>query len=119
MDNESEYVQHQPQPLPPKRLHAVFLEDSDFLPSTFVTPKRYCPEPLSTSIDQLLETTSEPKRDRFCRSDTFLGHADGDIVPRMLTESTYNVGVEETARGFGIMPITIFAESHTPTLVPS
>ena len=90
----------QPKPLPLKRPHASFLQDSvDQLPSS-PAPKRYRPESI---ITQWIESISESYQERHCRSDTLLGHSDGELTPRRLTKSPPNMEYTQGADGF-VMP---------------
>lgn len=92
----------QPKPLSLKRLHASFFEDFvDQLPSS-PTLKRHHPESVVT---QWLESISESYRERHCRSDTLLGHSDGQLIPRRLTKSAPNMEYTRDADGF-VMPPT-------------
>jgi hypothetical protein len=120
MEKFVQTVPQQPKPLPLKRSHASFLEDSiDQLPSS-PAPKRYRPKSVDSFVTQWVESGSELNcrsvlgselesyRGRHCRSDTLLGHSDGELIPRRLAKS---VGAEpnmEFARdndGFVVPPI--------------
>lgn len=104
MEKFVQTVQQQPKPLPLKRPHASFLADFvDQLPSS-PTLKRHRPESVVT---QWLESISgsESYRERHCRSDTLLGHSDGELVPRRLTISAPNMEYTRDADGF-VMPPT-------------
>src|SRR5271154_1849903 len=96
-------VQHQPKPLPLKRPHASFLEDFvDQIPSS-PTLKRHRPESVVT---QWLESISgsESYRERHCRSDSHLGHSDGDLISRRLTKSAPNIEYTRDADRFAVPP---------------
>jgi hypothetical protein len=108
----------QPKPLSLKRPHASVLEGFvDHLPSSPAL-KGYRPE--SAAI-QWLESNSESEsyRERHCRSDTLLGHSDGDIIPRRLTKSALNMEYTRDADGFVVLStpasiasrVSSFAES--------
>ncbi|KAH8593092.1 hypothetical protein B0O99DRAFT_653493 [Bisporella sp. PMI_857] len=86
-------VQQQPKPLPLKRPHALFLEDTGGLLPSNPAPKRYRPE----SVDK-------PYRERHCRSDTLLGQSDGDIIPRRLSKSALNTEYRRGSDGFALSP---------------
>lgn len=82
MEKFVQTVHQQPKPLPLKRPHALFLEDTvDLLPSN-PAPKRYRPESVDNFVTQWVESASgsgsESYRERHCRSDTLLGHSDYD-----------------------------------------
>ncbi|KAF4632617.1 hypothetical protein G7Y89_g5508 [Cudoniella acicularis] len=83
---------------------ASFLEDSvDQLPSG-PTPKRHRPESVVTQWVESI-SGSEFYRERHCRSDTLLGHPDGELIPRRLTKSVPNMEYTRDADGF-VMPPT-------------
>lgn len=110
-DQEAKFVQtvhQQPKPLPLKRPHALFLEDTvDLLPSN-PAPKRYRPESVDNFVTQWVESASgsgsESYRERHCRSDTLLGHSDIDIIPRRLTKSAPNMEYRRDSDGFALPP---------------
>jgi hypothetical protein len=105
----------QPKPLPLKRPHASFLEDSvDHLPSSPV-PKRYRPGSVIKWIESI--SGSESYRERHCRSDALLGHSDGELIPRRLAKSAPNTEYTRDADGF-VMPPTP-ASWHAPSVAPS
>src|SRR5947209_2144296 len=94
----------QPKPLPLKRPHASFLEDFvDHLPSRPV-PKRFR---LASVVTKWIESISESESypERHCRSDTFLGHSDGELIPRRLAKSAPNIEHTWDSNGF-VMPPT-------------
>ena len=99
-------VQQQPKPLPLKRPHALFLEDSVDPLSSSPAPKRYRPESVDSFVTQWVESASgsESYRERHCRSDTLLGHSDGDLIPRRLTKSAPNMEYTQNALGFLVPP---------------
>lgn len=99
-------VREQPKPLPLKRPHPSFLEDSvDQLPSSPAL-KRYCPDSVDSFVTRWLESGSESEsyRESHCRSDTLLGHPDGEPISRRLTKSAPNMGHTQDADGFGLPP---------------
>ncbi|KAF7861552.1 hypothetical protein EAF04_008114 [Stromatinia cepivora] len=94
----------QPKPLPLKRPHASFLEDSaNQLPSS-PAPKRYRPESVVTQWIESI-SGSESYRERYCRSDTLLGYSNSELIPRRLTKSAPNMEYIRDADGF-VMPPT-------------
>lgn len=94
----------EPKPLPLKRPHASFLEQSvDQLPSS-PAPKRFRPESVVTQWIESI-SGSESYRERHCRSHTLLGHSDGELIPRRFTKSAPNMEYARDADGFG-MPQT-------------
>ncbi|KAK5013183.1 hypothetical protein LTR60_003999 [Cryomyces antarcticus] len=104
IETEEAEQEAKPKPLPLKRPHASFLEDLvDPLPSS-PAPKRYCPESVDSFVTQWVESASgsESYRERHCRSDTLLGHSDGDIIPRRLTKSAPNMEYRRDADGFAL-----------------
>lgn len=108
MEKFVQTVQQQPKPLPLKRPHALFLQDTvDLLPSN-PAPKRYLPESVDSFVTLWVESASgsgsESYRERHCRSDTLLGHSDGDIIPRRLTKSAPNMEYTRDADGFALSP---------------
>jgi hypothetical protein len=106
----------QPKPLPLKRPHASFLEDSvDKVPSS-PTPKRHHTE---SDITQWVESISGSKsyRERHCRSDTLLGHSDGELIPRRLTISAPNMEYTRDADGFVMPPAP--TSWYAPSVAPS
>ena len=112
MEKFVQTVQQQPKPLPLKRPHASFLEDSvDPLPAL----KRYRPESVDSFITQWLESASgsESYRERHCRSDTLLGHSDGDPIPRRLTKSAPNMEYKRDADGFALLPTPASTRSRS------
>ena len=97
----------QPKPLPLKRPHASFLEDSvDHLPSS-PAPKIYRPDSV---VAQWIESISglESYRERHCWSDTLFEHLDGELTPGRLAKSTPNMGYTRDA-----------ARVTTPTILTS
>lgn len=105
MENFIQSVQ-QPKPIPRKRPHVSFLEDSvKQLPSSPAL-KRYRPESVDSSVTKWVElgSGSESYRERYCRSDTLLGHLDGEPIPRRLTKSAPNIGYTRDANGFALPP---------------
>lgn len=99
-------IQQQPKPLPLKRSLASFLEDSvDPHPSSLAS-KRYRPESVDSFVTQWVESASglESYRERHCRSDTLLGHSDGDLISRRLTKSAPNMEYRRDADGFALPP---------------
>ena len=113
-------VPQQPKPLPLKRPHALFLEDTvDRLPSN-PAPKRYYPESVDSSVTRWVESLgsgSESYRERHCRSDTLLGcsdtllgPSDSDIIPRRLTKSAPRMEHRRDADGFAL-PLTPASKS--------
>ncbi|KAH8760748.1 hypothetical protein BGZ57DRAFT_708133, partial [Hyaloscypha finlandica] len=114
-EQEAKTVQRQPKPLPLKRPHASFLEDLvDPLPSS-PAPKRYRPESVDSFVTQWVESASgsESYRERHCRSDTFLGHSDGDTIPRRLTKSAPNMEYRRDADGFALPPTPASTRSRS------
>ncbi|KAG9234006.1 hypothetical protein BJ875DRAFT_462680 [Amylocarpus encephaloides] len=98
-------IQQQPRPLPLKRPHALFLEDTvDLLP---LNPawKRYRPESVDSFVTQWVESASgsgsESYRERHCRSDTLLSHSDGD-TPRRLIKSAPSTEYRRDSNGFAL-----------------
>ncbi len=115
MEKFVQTVQQQPKPLPLKRSHASFLEDLvDPLPSS-PAPKRYRPESVDSFVTQWVESASgsESYRERHCRSDTLLGHSDGDIIPRRLTKSAPNMEYRRDADGFALPPTPASTKSRS------
>ena len=104
MEKFVQTVQQQPKPLPLKRPHALFLEDSVDPLSSSPAPKRYRPESVDSFVTQWVESASgsESYRERHCRSDTLLGHSDGDLIPRRLTKSAPNMEYRRDADGFAL-----------------
>jgi hypothetical protein len=94
----------EPRPLPLQRPFASFLGDSlDMLvPNHDVNG--YGPEPVDDFVSQWLESISGPHsyRQGHCRSDTFLGQSDGDLVSRRLTKSAPNLQYVWNAGGFAL-----------------
>jgi hypothetical protein len=108
-------VQQQPKPLPLKRPHALLLEDLvDSLPSS-PPLKRYRPESVDSFVAQWVESASgsESYRERHCRSDTLLGHSDGDFIPRRLTKSAPNMEYRRDADGFALPPTPASTRSRS------
>ncbi len=111
MEKLLQTIQQQPKPLPLKRPHASFLEDSfDQLPSS-PARKRYRPESVDSFVTEWLE--SESYRERHCRSDTLLGHSDGEPIPRRLTKSAPNMGYTRDADGFALPPTPASTRSRS------
>lgn len=107
MEKFVQTIQQQPKPVPLKRPHASFLEDSvDPLPSS-PAPKRYRPEFVDSFVTQWVESASgsESYRERHCRSDTLLGHSHGDLISRRLIKSAPNMGYRRDADEFAMPPI--------------
>ena len=105
-------IQQQPKPVPLQRPYASFLEDLvDQLPSSPAL-KRSRPESVVT---QWLESISgsEPYRERHCRSDTLLGHSDGELIPRRLTKSAPSMECPRDADGFLIQQTPTPTGSHS------
>lgn len=94
----------QPKPLPLKRPFTSLPEDFADQPSSCPVPKRYRPESVDRFVTQWVESTSEsePYRERHCRSDSLLGHPDGDHLSRRLTKSAPNM--ELTQNDMGMHP---------------
>lgn len=110
MEKFVQTVQQQPKPLPLKRPHASFLEDSvDPVPAL----KRYRPESVDSFVMQWLESALGlgSYRERQCRSDTLLGHSDGYPIPRRLTKSAPNMEYKQDANGFALSPTPAFTRS--------
>jgi hypothetical protein len=115
MEKFVQTVQQQPKPLPLKRPHASLLEDLvDPLPSS-PAPKRYRPESVHSFVTQWVESASgsESYRGRHCRSDTLLGHSDGDIIPRRLTKSAPNMEYRRDPDGFALPPTPASTRSRS------
>ncbi|KAG9234214.1 hypothetical protein BJ875DRAFT_534914 [Amylocarpus encephaloides] len=108
MEKFVQTVQQQPKPLPLKRPHVLFFEDTVGLLPSNPTPKRYRPESVDSFVTQWVESASgsgsESYRERHCRSDTLLGHSDSDIIPRRLTKSAPNIEYTRDANGFALPP---------------
>ncbi len=109
---QQQQQQQQPKPLPLKRPHASFLKDSIDPPPLSPAPKRYRPESVERSIIQWVEGL-ESYRERHCRSDTFLGYSDGDLIPRRLTKSAPNMEYRRDADGFTLPPTPASTRSHS------
>ncbi|TAQ85618.1 hypothetical protein B7494_g6070 [Chlorociboria aeruginascens] len=115
----------QPKPLPFKRPHASFLEDLvDQLPSN-PAPKR---SHLESVVTEWLESIpgSGSDRRKHCRSDTLLGHSNGEIIPRRLTKSAPNIASRQDADRSVIPPIPtqdadelVLPSTPTTTISPS
>lgn len=104
IENFVQTIQQQPKPLPLKRPHAAFLEDSvDQRPSSPAL-KRYCPEAVHSFVTQWVESGSgsESYRERHCRSDTFLGYSDIEPIPRRLTKSAPGMEHKKDAGGYAL-----------------
>jgi hypothetical protein len=108
----------QPKPLPLKRLHATFLEDFVDQLSSSPALKRYRPE---SAVTQWLESNSglESYRERHCRSDTLLGHSNGDIIPRRLTKSAPNMECTRDSDGFVVPPTPASTALHLSSYAES
>jgi hypothetical protein len=112
MEKFVQTIQQQPKPLPLKRPHASFLEDFvDQLPSS-PTLKRHRPKSV---VAQWLESISgsESYRERHCRSDTLLGHSDGELIPKRLTKSAANMEYTRVADGFAVPPTPTSTRSRS------
>jgi hypothetical protein len=108
-------ILHQPKPLPLKRPHASFLEDSfDPLPSS-PAPKRCRPESVDTLVTQWLVSVSgsESYRERHCRSDTLLSHSDGDMIIPRRTKSAPNLEYRRDSDGFTLPPTPASTSLHS------
>ena len=113
MEKLVQTVQQQPKPLPFKRLHASNLEDfDDQLPSSPAL-ERHRPE--ESVVTQWLESISgsETYRERHCRSDSLLGHSDGELIPRRLTKSAPNMDYNRETDGFALPPTPYSTESQS------
>lgn len=113
-------IRQEPKPLPLKRPHAAFLEDSiDRVASP--THKRFCPDSVHSSVTQWVESGSESHRDRHCRSDSFLSHLDREIPPRVLTKSAPIMDSRRDADGFDIptTPASTGSRSFDQSFGPS
>ena len=106
--------QQQLKPLPFKRSHASFLEELVDPPLSSPAPKRYHPESVDSFVTQWLESGSESEsyRERHCRSDTLLGHSDGDLLPRRLTKSAPSMECKRDADGFVLPPTPTSTQSR-------
>jgi len=115
MEKFVQTVQQQPKPLPLKRPLASFLEDSVDPPPSSPAPKRYRPESVDSLVTQWVESASgsESYRERHCRSDTLLGHSDGDLIPRRLTKSAPNMEYRRDADGFALPPTPASTRSRS------
>ncbi|TAQ89477.1 hypothetical protein B7494_g2232 [Chlorociboria aeruginascens] len=96
-----------------KRSHALFLEDLVDPLSSSSAPKQYCPESVDSFITQWVESVSASElksyRERHCRSDTVLGHLNGNIIPR---KSAPNMEYRRDADGFALPPTPNSIGSH-------
>ncbi|KAI0871530.1 hypothetical protein GGS24DRAFT_471125 [Hypoxylon argillaceum] len=89
----------QPVPRPPKRSYASFLKD-------FVDPVHSHPRPgsLHTFVSEWLESVGSD-REKHCRSDSHLYHADHEPVSRQLTRSAPEMDCTLDTDGF-VVPLT-------------
>ncbi len=110
-------VQQQPKPLPLKRPHALLLEDIVNPLPLSPAPKRYRPE----SVDSFVTQWVESDRERYCRSDTLLGHSDGNLIPRRLTKSASNMEYKRDADGFALpkTPVSVAPSDISDTSTSS
>ncbi|KAI9799412.1 MAG: hypothetical protein M1825_004512 [Sarcosagium campestre] len=117
MEEFVQTIQQQPKPLPLKRPHASFLEDTvDLLPSNPAS-KRYRPESVDAFVIQWVNSASssgsglESYRERHCRSDTLLVYSDGNIIPRRRTRSAPNMESRRDTDGFALPSTPASAKS--------
>ncbi|MCJ1247010.1 hypothetical protein MMC30_004221 [Trapelia coarctata] len=112
----------QPKPFPLKRPYTSFLEDFVGQASSSPAPKRYHPESVNSFVTQWLESTSGSRsyRERHCRSDSLLGHSDGEPISRRLTQSAPNMEYTRDANGFVVPPTpsSTGPRSNAPSLGP-
>lgn len=89
----------QPNPTPPKRPYASFLEG-------YVDPLSPNPRPESSNslVSGWLESIYGLGREQYCRSDSHLYHSDDNTVSRKLTKSAPAMGYTRDADGFSVPP---------------